>query len=192
MYPGSAVASPRRSRNGMASNDVAKVVTANREKGGRHSPLYRWMRSHHDALAAAFDADGASWRVVTEMLAENGLTDGDGKQPVIRRAQKTWYRVKRDVAATRAKAEAKSKPSPALAPVVATIPLPSPASPDPWRPDNRAVGTTPPAASDGAPAVAASVEERLRAFRASLNEGKVRIPEPINPTKLRGKTHGET
>jgi len=144
------------------------------------------MRVHHDALAAAFDADGASWRVVTEMLVENGLTDGDGKQPAIRRAQKTWYRVKRDVAAARAKAEAKRKPPPALAPVVATIRLPSPA-PDPWRPDNRAVGLTPPAASDGAPAVGASVEERLRVFRASLNEGKVRIPEPINPRQAERK-----
>jgi hypothetical protein len=43
----------------MASNDIAKVVTATRERGGRHSLLFRWMRSHHDALAAAFDADGA-------------------------------------------------------------------------------------------------------------------------------------
>lgn len=127
----------RRSRNGMAPDDVAKVVAANRDRGGRHSQLYRWMRSHHDALAAAFDADGASWRVVTEMLADNGLTDGNGKQPAIRRAQKTWYRVKRDVAAARAKVEARRKPPPTVAPVVATIPLPSPAPSDPWRPAAR-------------------------------------------------------
>jgi len=188
----SSVVDLRRGRNGMASDDVAKVVAANRDRGGRHSPLYRWMRSHHDALVAAFEMDGASWGVVTEMLTENGLTDGDGKQPAIRRAQKTWYRVKHDVAAARAKAEAKRKPPPALARVVATTPLPSPAPPDSWRPGNRAVGLSPPAASDGTPAGGASVAERLRAFRASLNEGKVRIPEPINPAKSRGKNDGET
>ena len=174
----------------MTSDDVAKVVTANRERGGRHSLLYQWMRSHHDAIAAAFDADGACWRVVTEMLAENGLTDGDGKQPAIRRAQKTWYRVKRDVAAARAKAAAKRKLPPALAPVVATIPLPSPDPPDPWRPAAGQAGAAAVAsvASDtSAPAAGATVAERLRAFRASLNEGKVRIPEPINPRQTERK-----
>jgi hypothetical protein len=109
------------------------------------------------------------------MLAENGLTDRDGKQPAIRRAQKIRYRAKRDVAASRAKAEAKRRPRAALGPVVATIPLPSPAPPDPWRPDNHPAGLTLPAASDtgAAPAAGATVEERLRAFRASLTEGKV-------------------
>jgi hypothetical protein len=180
----------------MAADALTQLVTANRAKGGRHSPLYRWMRARHDALAAALEADGASWPTIAAMLASSGLTDGAGKPPTPERARKCWHQVRKDVAAARAKTDARRKPPPALAPIVATTPLPSPALPDPLRPTGgQAAGVVAFAsvASDtSAPATSATVEERLRAFRASLNEGKVRIPEPINPAKSRGKTDGET
>lgn len=189
----SSVANMRRNRNRMASDDVARIVAANREKGGRHSSLYRWMRSHHDALSAAFEADGASWRVVAEMLAGTGLTDGVGKQPAIRRLQKTWYRVKRDVAVARAKNEARRKSLPALASIVTATPVVSPAPPDPWRSgESQTASSAPPVEPAETAAGEAIVEERLRAFRATLNAGKVRIPEPINPAKPRGTTDGQT
>jgi len=159
----------------MASEELARVVAANREKGGRHSPLYRWMRSHHDALAAAFETDGISWRAVTEMLAETGLTDGSGKPPAIRRAQKAWYQVKRDVAAARAKAEAKRKPCVSI-PIAGAAPLPSPVPCEPGRPNEQPSDTQPTAATGAA-------AERLRAFRETLKAGRVRMPEPINPRK---------
>ena len=143
----------------MASEDLAKVLAANRTKGGRHSPLYRWMRLHHDALAAAFESDGVSWQAVTEMLAETGLTDGSGKPPAIRRAQKAWYQVKRDVAAARAKAEAKHKPLVSIA-LAAATPLPSPMPCEP----------RPPALSPPVQPATGADDDPIARLRRTLNE----------------------
>jgi hypothetical protein len=173
----------------MPADEFAKIVAANRSHGGRRSPLYRWMRARHDALAASLEIDGPAWIRVTEALREAGLTDGAGKPPTLSRVRTTWYHVKRDVAAARTKAEAKRKPSVAVAPVVVTTPQSSP--PDTWRPANRQAADPTPVAAvvscDRGAAASVSVDERLRAFRASLNTGKVRIPEPINPAKPKGK-----
>jgi hypothetical protein len=148
----------------MASEELSKVLAANRTKGGRHSPLYRWMRLHHDALASAFESDGVSWQAVTEMLAETGLTDGSGKAPAIRRAQKAWYQVKRDVATARSKAEAKHK-SPVSIAVAAAPPLPSPVPYEPRRPAH-----PPPAVSLSALPAGGGDDDPLVRLRRTLNE----------------------
>jgi len=150
------------------------------------------MRAHHDDLVAELAANAPNWQQLAQVFRDEGLTDRTGKAPSAAMARLTWYRVRQ--AAARAKAEAKRKPPVTVAPIAATIPLPSPPPPAPWLPPGSLAGGpgTTPAASDGAPAAGATVAERLRAFRASLNEGKVRIPEPINPAKLRGKTDGQT
>ena len=88
----------------MAVDDLAQLVATNREKGGRHSPLYTWLRARHDTLAAAIEADGASWPTIAASLAKVGLTDGTGKPPTPERARKCWHQVKKDVAAAREKA----------------------------------------------------------------------------------------
>lgn len=177
----------------MAVDDLAQLIAANRAKGGRHSPLYCWMRTRHDSLAAAIEADGASWPTIAAMLAKAGLADGAGKPPTPERARKCWHQVRKDVAAGRVKAEVKRKPIVSVQ-IAAATPLPSPTPADLWRRTLGQAGAATVSAAPDTSALAASttVEERLRAFRASLNEGKVRIPEPINPAKSRGKTDGET
>jgi len=93
---------------------LVKVLTALRAHGGpARSPLYRWMRRHHDALAAAFAEIPPAWGPLSAELVAVGLTDADGKQPTAQSARQTWYRVRRDVARAREEAAAKAA---ALAP----------------------------------------------------------------------------
>lgn len=81
---------------------LAKVLAALRTHGGPgRSPLYRWMRQHHDALAAAFAETPPAWEPLAAELAAVGLTDADGKPPPAAGARQTWYRVRRDVARVR-------------------------------------------------------------------------------------------
>jgi len=151
------------------------------------------MRAHHDDLVAEFAANAPNWQQLAQIFHDEGLTDRTGKAPSAAIARLTWYRVRQAVA--QAKADAKRNPPVAAPPIVATIPLPSPTSPAPWPPaGSQAAGPGPaPAVSGtGAPAAGATAEERLRAFRASLNEGKVRIPEPINPRQAERKDDGQT
>ena len=171
-------------------NILGEVREALRSNRRGHSRLFLWMRAHHDDLAAEFAANPPNWQQLAQVFRDQGLTDRTDKAPSPAIARLTWYRVRQAVART--KAEAKRNPTAAVAPIMVTTPLPSPAPPDPWRPaDSQASGPAP-VTSAGTPAVGATVAERLRAFRASLNEGKVRIPEPINPAKSRGKNDGET
>jgi hypothetical protein len=178
--------------SGRKKNILGQVREALRSNPRGHSPLFLWMRAHHDDLVAEFSANPPNWQQLAQIFHAEGLTDRTGKAPSAAMARLTWYRVRQ--AAAQAKAEAKRKPPVTVPPIVATIPLPSPPPPAPWLlAGSQAGGPGPaPAASDGVPAAGPTVAERLRAFRASLNEGKVRIPEPINPAKSRGKTDGET
>jgi hypothetical protein len=93
---------------------LVKVLAALRTHGGPgRSPLYRWMRRHHDTLATAFAETPPSWGPLAAELAAVGLTDADGKPPAAASARQTWYRVRRDVARARGQPDAKP---PALAP----------------------------------------------------------------------------
>jgi hypothetical protein len=93
---------------------LTKVLAALRTHGGPgHSPLYRWMRRHHDTLVAAFAETPPAWGPLAAELAAVGLTDADGKSPAAASARQTWYRVRRDVA--RAREQSVPKP-PTLAP----------------------------------------------------------------------------
>lgn len=95
---------------------LVTVLAAIRSHGGPgHSPLYRWMRRHHDDLAAAFAKNPPAWGPLAEELSGVGLTDGDGKPPNAASTRQTWYRVRRDVARDRAQLPA-AVSVPALAP----------------------------------------------------------------------------
>ena len=126
----------------MAADDLAQLVATNREKGGRHSPLYAWLRARHDTLAAAIEADGASWPTIAASLAKVGLTDGTGKPPTPERARKCWHQVKKDVAAAREKAEPKRKPLISM-PLAPAPSLPSPARCEAPRPIDPPPDTSP-------------------------------------------------
>lgn len=86
---------------------LTKVLDTLRTHGGPgRSPLYRWMRRHHDALAAAFAETVPAWDPLAARFASLGLTDANGKSPNATSARQTWYRVRRDVA------EARARPAP--------------------------------------------------------------------------------
>lgn len=93
---------------------LTKVLAALRTHGGPgRSPLYRWMRRHHDRLAAAFAETPPAWGPLAAELAAVGLADAGGKPPAAASARQTWYRVRRDLALAR---EHSSSKAPVLAP----------------------------------------------------------------------------
>jgi hypothetical protein len=118
---------------------VAEAVAAMqkvRARGpGRRSPLYLWLREHHDALTSAFAKSAPAWAALAAYLGEHGLTDGDAKHPTARGTRDAWWRVRRDVATARARRQ--GTPAPELdvgetAPGVSPIPVPAEvASPNP-------------------------------------------------------------
>ena len=148
----------------MAADDLVQLIATNRGKGGRRSPLYTWLRARHDTLAAAIEADGASWPTIAASLANVGLTDGTGKPPTPERARKCWHQVKKDVAAARQKAAARRKPLVAMS-LATPHPLPSPALGEASRPIDRPPDTSPliqPATGDD--------DDPLSRLRRTLNE----------------------
>ena len=148
----------------MVADDLAQLVATNREKGGRRSPLYSWLRARHDTLAEAIEADGASWPTIAASLAKAGLTDGAGKPPTPERARKCWHQVKTDVAAAREKAAAKRKPLVSVS-LAAAPPLPSPASFEPPRPTDQPSVALPPIQP-----VTGGDDDPLARLKRTLNE----------------------
>jgi hypothetical protein len=138
---------------------LVKVLAALRTHGGPgRSPLYRWMRRHHDTLATAFAETPPAWGPLAAELAAVGLTDADGKSPAAASARQTWYRVRRDVA----RGQPDTKP-PALAPdeiapavhVVAPSMLSDTHSPGAIPPPRITLDIRPVRAATGAPSPAA-------------------------------------
>jgi len=99
-----------------------------------HSQLYLWMRQNHDRIAEGLDGLRPSWRALATRLGEMKIHDGTGKAPTPDGARGTWYRVRRDLAAARARqAKDRREPAPLLPGeialgVVAAVP-PSSANP---------------------------------------------------------------
>ena len=135
-------------------NILGRVRAVLRSNRRGHSPLFLWMRAHHDDLVAELAANAPNWQQLAQVFRDEGLTDRTGKAPSAAMARLTWYRLRQ--AAAQAKAEAKRKPPVTVAPIAATIPLPSPPPPAPWLPPGSLAGGpgTAPAASDGALAAA--------------------------------------
>lgn len=80
------------------------------QQGGR-SPLYRWMREHHDELATRFALERPSWSALAATFGECKLTDRTGKPPSPETARKTWQRVRKD-SARRERVSFNMRPSP--------------------------------------------------------------------------------
>ena len=142
---------------------LVKVLAAIRSHGGPgHSPLYRWMRRHHDDLAAVFANNPPAWGPLAAELSGVGLTDGDGKPPNAASARQTWYRVRRDVARDRAQ----------LPPAVSVPAL----APDEIAPAVHAV-TMPPAGEMPRPRMSLDIRP-ARAAAAEVGPGSDSRPEP--------------
>jgi hypothetical protein len=90
-----------------AWEQVRKTVIAN---GTLRSSLWRWMHRNHDRLSALFEQAPPAWDVLVETFGGMGLTDRAGKKPSAETARKTWYRVRRNIAAARAR---RTEPAPA-------------------------------------------------------------------------------
>ncbi len=177
---------------------LTKVLAALRQHGGPgRSPLYRWMRRHHDALAAAFAETPPAWIPLAAEMAAVGLTDADGKPPSAASARQTWYRVRRDLARAR---QHQSQSTPALAPdeiapaVHAVAIAGDPASAPrprmnldirPARPDGASATSAAGETSGGPPAApltpaAAAAEtpaEQVQRLLASMEAHKVPLPK---------------
>lgn len=170
---------------------LRKVLAALRAQGGpARSPLYRWMRQHNDALAAAFAETPPAWGPLAAELAAVGLTDADGKPPAAASARQTWYRVRRDLARAR---EQPAAPVAALAPdeiapAVHVVTPPITAAHDPAtlpRP-RLALDIRPARAATGEPPLATPATASASAGVASApgvaasNEG-LPAPAPVTP-----------
>jgi len=73
-----------------------------------HSQLYLWMRRNHDRIAEGLIGLRPNWRALAIRLGEMDIRDGTGKVPTPEGTRGTWYRVRRDLAAMRAR-QAKSQ-----------------------------------------------------------------------------------
>ena len=94
---------------------------------GRRSKLFLWLRAHHDQLVEGFDENGPSWITIAAQLGSYGLVDGAGKPPAPETVRATWYRVRREVATSRAngaKAVVSDLPAGVVIPMIATAPVP--------------------------------------------------------------------
>ena len=97
---------------------------------GHRSQLYLWFYAHHDQLAEGFGRNGPSWSQIARRLGDNGISDGKGKQPAPETVRATWYRVRRDVAAARARraGPASERAVPGIA-VISRAPSAAPSAP---------------------------------------------------------------
>jgi hypothetical protein len=104
---------------------LAENTTARTSGRGRRSQLYLWLRAHHDQLLDGFRGTGPSWSQIATHLGDNGVVDGAGKAPAPETVRATWYRVRGDVAAARARHAESAAGDPAPA-VVFTSSMPAP------------------------------------------------------------------
>jgi hypothetical protein len=137
---------------------ITQVREAVRSNRRGHSPLFLWMRMHHDDLAAEFAANTPNWQQLAQIFRDEGLTDQTGKAPSPAIARLTWYRVRQAVART--KVESKRKPLVSVA-LAAAAPLPSPAPCDPG---------LPPAVSPTRQQATGADDDPIARLRRTLNE----------------------
>lgn len=95
------------SRSFDVSDVVSELESAPARGHARKSRLYLWLQQNHDALTQEFTRNPPSWNKLADILGRRGVLDGDGKNPTARGARGAWYRVRRDIAAARARATAK-------------------------------------------------------------------------------------
>ena len=123
---------------------VAELASAPARGRARKSRLYLWLLRNHDHLVREFEQNPPAWGRLAAILGSRGVLDGDGKPPTARGARGAWYRVRREVAATRSRsvgtatgitfhtlpvADAAAPPLPAAPPVTIQLDEDGPARP---------------------------------------------------------------
>jgi hypothetical protein len=79
------------------------------ERPDARSPLFHWLYEHHDELLARAPSGRISWKHLCGLMAAAGLTDLRGQAPTPALAKLTWQRVRRAVAAARARTTVRAK-----------------------------------------------------------------------------------
>ncbi|HXE55586.1 MAG TPA: hypothetical protein VN541_21360 [Tepidisphaeraceae bacterium] len=144
--------------------DVLAMIDAANPIESRAS-LSRWMRQNHDALLARFDAARPDWTALAKVFADAGLRDRSGKPASPATVRAAWGRVRKAVAASRAKNQ------------------PNPARPT-RAPDAPAEPTTPQGTSDARPPSAGGTGTGFRAPDQRIKEGELEaLLGPLHPTK---------
>lgn len=67
--------------------------------GVGHSPLFSFLRLHHDSIVAKAAGDRMNWEKLCQWFAQAGLTNVHGEIPTKDCARKTWYRVRKTISA---------------------------------------------------------------------------------------------
>lgn len=133
--------------------ELRRIAEVARGGSGR-SPLYRWLRARHDAFAELVEENRPNWAALAEGFTGLGLTGANGRPLTAHTVRRTWWSVRRDVAAARARRARPPHPP-------AAVPAPPPA----------ATRAPPPPAPAAAPASPASDgTDALARLRAEIDE----------------------
>lgn len=98
---------------GMADKTLKRILTrAKRQPGGKKSPAYHWLRTHHAALTKARRVTPPSWSDVAVEMRRDGIIGGRGTVLTERAVKEIWDRVCADV--TRDTEVAAANPGPTL------------------------------------------------------------------------------
>ncbi len=123
---------------------MAELASAPARGRARKSRLYLWLLRNHDHLVREFEQNPPAWGRLASILGSRGVLDGDGKPPTARGARGAWYRVRREVAASRGRgpgsaegitfhtlppAETAARPLPVAPPVTIQLDEGTPARP---------------------------------------------------------------
>ena len=73
--------------------------------GWERSALFRYLREHHDRIVERQAGERMNWSALCGWFMTSGLTNRRGGAPTPSCARKTWYRVRKLVAAQRQKAQ---------------------------------------------------------------------------------------
>jgi hypothetical protein len=90
--------------------EMDRIAEIARSGSGR-SPLYRWLKSRHDAFLELVSEERPDWKRLAQGFQEIGVLSPDGNPLTPEAVRHTWWRVRRDVAAAREKKQAKAKPA---------------------------------------------------------------------------------
>jgi len=70
-----------------------------------HSPIYRWMVDNYAVMARAITGKNVRWEKLSAAAVSDGLTTRDGRDPSGETLRRTWYRVRKAIAALQEKRE---------------------------------------------------------------------------------------
>ena len=127
----------------MVERSISKAILREAAAASERSPLFWWLLENHEELIQNTRDGRIRWVVLLPLIADAGLTNADGGAPTLNVLKKTWYKVRKVVAAKRQQAEikkaenveAQAREAVDIRPVIVTppVPVPSPGQRIPYR-----------------------------------------------------------